>query len=127
MFRPGYRERPWMVRKLRSVWNPARIVSLWPYLERSEAVGARRCGLSPCQLCVLQCRENAGLSTHPYLPASLKVSAGRPRPTAVISARFCTAFFILLPHRSIAGAHLSLMPSAWGITFAAFRLGNSVW
>jgi len=34
-----------MVRKLRSVWKPARIVSLAPYLVRSEAVGARRCGL----------------------------------------------------------------------------------
>jgi hypothetical protein len=34
-----------MVRKLRSVWKPARIVSLTAYFERSEAVGARRCGL----------------------------------------------------------------------------------
>jgi len=32
-------------RKLRSEWNPARIVSRVPYLTKSEAVGARRCGL----------------------------------------------------------------------------------
>lgn len=45
MCKPGYRERPWMVRKLRSVWKPARIVSFSPYFLRSEAVGASRCGL----------------------------------------------------------------------------------
>jgi hypothetical protein len=35
-----------MVRKLRSVWKPARMVSLVPYLVRSDAVGARRWGLA---------------------------------------------------------------------------------
>lgn len=34
-----------MVRKLRSVWKPARMVSFLPYFSRSEAVGARRWGL----------------------------------------------------------------------------------
>ena len=34
-----------MVRKFRSVWNPARIVSFSPYFFRFDAVGARRCGL----------------------------------------------------------------------------------
>ena len=33
-------------RKLRSEWNPARIVSCLPYLTKSDAVGARRCGLN---------------------------------------------------------------------------------
>jgi hypothetical protein len=34
-----------MVRKLRSVWKPARMVFSCPYLVRSDAVGARRWGL----------------------------------------------------------------------------------
>jgi hypothetical protein len=38
-----------MVRKLRSVWKPARIVFSLPYLDRSEAVGARR-----WELCVVR-------------------------------------------------------------------------
>ncbi len=42
---PGYRDRPWIVRKFRSVWKPARMVSFSPYFTKSEAVGARRCGL----------------------------------------------------------------------------------
>jgi hypothetical protein len=33
------------------------------------------------------------LETNPYLPASLKVSAGKPRPTAAISARLATLVY----------------------------------
>jgi hypothetical protein len=35
-----------MVRKFKSVWNPAKIVSFLPYFTRFDAVGARICGLA---------------------------------------------------------------------------------
>jgi hypothetical protein len=64
MCSPGYRERPWMVRKLRSVWKPARMVSFWPYFWRSEAVGARRWGLSRSAVNAL---ENYGGKNHTHI------------------------------------------------------------
>jgi hypothetical protein len=83
-----------MVRKFKSVWKPARIVSFLLYLTRSEAVGARRWGLEDGVK--LSVRNEVGLVVHPYFPASLNVSRGRPRPMDTISARSST-----LQHTSI--------------------------
>src|SRR6266540_3369160 len=51
MLSPGYRERPCMVRKFKSEWKPAKMVSFFPYLTKSDEVGARRCGLARLMSC----------------------------------------------------------------------------
>jgi hypothetical protein len=75
----------------------------------------------------------------------LKVSAGKPRPTAAISARLATlvyrvvnfiplvhwldvthAFFIDVPHWFITGSHRSLILGAAGVMLDTFSPGNSV-
>jgi len=88
MFSPGYLDRPWIVKKLRSVWKPASMVSFLSYLTRSDAVGARRWDLFVHQRA--EDGTNKKKNAHPYLPASEKVLVGIPRPVAIMSATSST-------------------------------------
>ena len=88
MLSPGYLDRPWIVKKLRSVWKPAKMVSFLPYLTRSDAVGARRWDLFVHQW--VNDGMNVERDAHPYFPASEKVLVGIPRPVAIMSATSST-------------------------------------
>mmetsp|Transcript_8492 Transcript_8492/g.27832 ORF Transcript_8492/g.27832 Transcript_8492/m.27832 type:complete len:278 (+) Transcript_8492:202-1035(+) len=103
---PGYLHFPWTVKKFKSAWKPARtapVASRSP--PRSDPVGARRWG--------------------PLSRSFEKVSLGRRKPMASISATLAAVAARSDPQAFIVGAHSSRKAS--GTTSSrAFSSGNSV-